>query len=61
MKTGKIIVYKSGMIGGINRYTEIPFVAEELAEFNMMHPDEAVEKEFDVNTGDYGKTFQASV
>ena len=41
-----ITVHKSGLISGIGRYTELPFEADDLARFNLNHPDEAIEKEF---------------
>lgn len=48
MEKDKIKVCKSGAILGINRYTEIPLAALELADSNMMFPEEAEEKEFKV-------------
>ncbi len=45
-----IEVKKSGAIIGIGRYTEIPFAALELSEYNIMHPQLAVKREFKCKT-----------
>ncbi len=43
-----ITVCESGLIAGVDRKTCIPFEALEHADFNMMFPEEAEEKKFEV-------------
>ena len=43
-----ITVCESGLIAGVDRKTCIPFEALEHADFNMMFPEEAEEKKFEI-------------